>query len=121
MDSKNLTLIFEKENEFRFLALKKASDFIEKLDFKDERKMKALFSRYSFCNGNMSNREKIRPLKFSCDGCYEFKFGNKRVAFIRKDNDIFLLYAFTKKNNKWPRKHIENTERLCKQQMEITK
>ena len=109
-------------NSFIFLAINKSVyKFIMEMKTNIQQRIMAAFEMYDNSNGKIFNKEKIRSLSsgFSCRGCLEFKIGNIRIAFIRKEKNVYLLHGFEKKSNKWPKKDKHNTEKNCKEIQEF--
>lgn len=93
-------------------------DFLDnELQNNEARKLHVLFRLLDQQKGRVTNKQKLKKLRFTCENCFELKpTGQVRISFIylKETNHICLLDGFKKKQDKWPRNKIKKTERLCK-------
>lgn len=102
---------FWEGSTIRVFATKKVVKILKQLDGREVKKFRAVL--------NFIDREGKNKLPANADKCkfllryadhpiWELKQNQLRVAFIKKQHSVVLIYAFKKQQNSWPKVHVDS-------------
>lgn len=85
-----------------------AKEFFNGCQASDKAKLRALFLRLAD-HGGIPNRQKFRQVEGEV---FEVKCHQIRISCYRSGYVWFLLHAFVKKQDRWPKPEVERSMRL---------